>query len=186
MTKLKHVKLFENFEQMGNESSLYKVEDVCQEGEKVIAYQMEDFVAYGIVPIEDAARISAAVNQLRESLTASGDKYHSLDLLRYNEFGTGTSYFTIDANGDYKGYSGTPDPKNFETIAYTDGTGEEGEYGEEYLQPMAFTFKRDHITHYRGNGGVYPDDRLDTDSLIENILGNIDPDKYLRTKYGRK
>jgi hypothetical protein len=173
MKKLKHVKLFENFEQMGNESSLYKVEDVCQEGEKVIAYQMEDFVAYGIVSIEDAARISEAVEDLRKYAEANRKDWIT-SLMRYNEFGVGTSYFTIDANGDYQGHSGTPDPKKFETITYTDGNGEEGEYEEEYLEPMAFTFKRDHITDYRGNGGVYPDDRLDTDSLIENILSNKD------------
>ena len=173
MKNLKHVKLFENFEPVGK----YKAEDVCQEGEKVIVYQMEDFLAYGIVTIEDAARISEAVNQLRKALTASGDKYHMLELLRYNEFGTGTSYFTLDANGDYEGYSGTPDPKNFENITYTDGNGEDGEYGAEYFQPMAFTFKRDHITDFRGNGGV-SDNSLDTDSLIEDILGNIHPDEF--------
>jgi hypothetical protein len=167
MKKLNHIQMFENFG-----STLYKAEDVCQRYEKVIVYQMEDFLAYGIVPMEDAARISEAFGQLRKSLESSGDRGY-LDLTRYHEFGVGTTYFTIDANGDYKGYTGIPDPKNFDIITYTDGDGEDGGSSGE-LSPMAFTFKRDHITYYMGNGGVYPDNALDTDSLIKNILDNID------------
>jgi hypothetical protein len=166
---MKHIKMFESFE-----SSSYKFEDICEKGEKVIVYQMEDTLAYGIVSIEDALRISQAVSQLQKSLRASGDlgDLEVLDVLRYREFQPGTSYFTLDSTGHFRAYTGTPDPQNFEIITHTDGSGEDGEYNE--LNAMAFTFRRDHITEYNGSGGINPTYTLNTDSLIQQILRNID------------
>jgi hypothetical protein len=198
MTKLKHVKLFENYVEGESFNDYAKrtqapepeprekfLEDTCQQGEKVIIYRMEDFMAYGIVSDADAARISAAVNQLRKTLTASGDKYHSLDLMNYDQLGPGTCFFILDSNGDITGYSKEPDASEFDYTEHTDGTQTQGTKNNDVLNPMGLTFTRDHITEYYGNGGVNAGHNIDTDTLIENILGNIDPDQYLRTKYGK-
>lgn len=159
---MRHIKLFEQ-----HASSSYRIEDVCQKGEKVIVYQEEDALFYGIVSIEDAARISAAWKESEAMLRAKND-YLSLEVLRYDEFGPGTTYFTLDQNGNFRGYTGIPDPKNFVVIYYTDKyTGEEGDYGDD-LNRLAFTFKRDHITSF-ARESVDPERPLNVNSLISRI-----------------
>jgi len=161
---MKHIKLFEQ-----HASSSYRIEDVCQKGEKVIVYQQEDALFYGIVSIEDAARISATFKEEEAKLRAEND-YGLLEVLRYHEFGPGTTYFTLDQNGDFRGYTGIPDPRNFAVIYYTDTyTGKEGD-DENDLNAFAFTFKRDHITFF-SRESVNLDNYQNVDSLIQIIKG---------------
>jgi len=159
---MQHIKLFEQ-----HGSSPYRIEDVCQKGEKVIVYQEEDALFYGIVSIEDAARISAAFEESEAILRADND-YGTLEVLSYHEFGPGTTYFTLDQNGNFRGYTGIPDPKNFVVIHYTDTYASQWGDHENALNEFAFTFKRDHITYF-SRESVDPRYALNVNSLISRI-----------------
>jgi len=161
MKQLKHVKLFEAF---GEEAS-YRVEDTCERGEKVIVFQDEDYLAYGIVSEDDAKRISDAVREferLNDDIT--------LEVRRYQEFGPGTTHFIFDADGEFHAHSGTPDPNEFEYISYTNGDEEQGLDMNSGAYPLAFTLTRDHISSYYSNNGVVPSRSQTVDSLINYIL----------------
>lgn len=158
------------------------VEDVCQPGEKVIIYQKEDFMSYGIVSEEDAERLKVVYDDVysycnnskeyQALLRNKGGWTGLLDVFVVTFYDPGTCIFSIGGPmtravggiGPYNEDEAKANINKFETITKTDGedidvNGENEEH--------AFTLSRDYINTYRSPSGA--EEEIDIDTVIEYV-----------------